>query len=72
MLLALVASGLERDDAYRIAQEHAQNAWSTRTPMRELLAADPRTSGLDLDAIFDYATFTRHAQELVGRLDEIA
>ena len=72
VLLALVAGGLERDDAYRIAQEHAQNAWSTRTPMRELLAADPRTSGLDLDAIFDYATFTRHAQELVGRLDEIA
>jgi adenylosuccinate lyase len=72
VLLALVASGLERDDAYRIAQEHAQNAWSTRTPMRELLAADPRTSGLDLDAIFDYATFTRHAHELVARLDEIA
>ena len=72
VLLALVASGLERDDAYRIAQEHAQNAWSTRTPMRELLAADPRTSGLDLDAIFDYATFTRHAAELVGRLDAIA
>ena len=72
VLLALVASGLERDDAYRIAQEHAQNAWSTRTPMRELLASDPRTSQLDLDAIFDYATFTRHAQELVARLDEIA
>jgi adenylosuccinate lyase len=72
VLLALVASGLERDEAYRIAQEHAQNAWSTRTPMRELLTADPRTSGLDLDAIFDYATFTRHAQELVARLDEIA
>jgi len=72
VLLALVASGLERDEAYRIAQEHAQNAWSTRTPMRELLAADPRTSALDLDAIFDYATFTRHAKELVGRLDEIA
>jgi adenylosuccinate lyase len=72
VLLALVASGLERDEAYRIAQEHAQNAWATRTPMRELLAADPRTSALDLDAIFDYATFTRHAKELVGRLDEIA
>jgi adenylosuccinate lyase len=72
VLGALVASGLERDEAYRIAQEHAQNAWSTRTPMRELLAADPRTSDLDLDAIFDYATFTRHAKELVGRLDAIA
>jgi len=37
-----------------------------------LLAADPRTSGLDLDAIFDYQTLTRHAHELVARLDEIA
>jgi adenylosuccinate lyase len=72
VLLALVASGLERDEAYRIAQEQAQNAWSTRTAMRELLAADPRTSQLDLDAIFDYATFTRHARELVARLDAIA
>jgi len=72
VLLALVASGLERDEAYRITQRHAQNAWATRTPLRELLAADPRTSGLELDAIFDYATLTRHAGELVARLDEIA
>ena len=71
VLLALVASGLERDEAYRIAQEHAQNAWATRTPLRELLAGDPRTSGLDLDAIFDYATLTRHAGELIARLDAI-
>src|ERR1019366_2209179 len=72
VLLALVAGGLERDEAYRITQEHAQRAWATRTPLRDLLVADPRTSGLDLDAIFDYATLTRHAAELVGRLDEIA
>jgi adenylosuccinate lyase len=72
VLLALVASGLQRDEAYRITQEHAQNAWATRTPLRELLAGDPRTSGLDLDAIFDYAALTRHAGELVARLDAIA
>jgi adenylosuccinate lyase len=72
VLLALVASGMERDEAYRIAQQHAQQAWQTRTPLRELLAADPRTAGLDLDAIFDYATLTRHAAELVARLDAIA
>jgi adenylosuccinate lyase len=72
VLLALVASGLGREEAYRITQEHAQNAWSSHTPLRELLAADPRTSGLDLDQIFDYGTLTRHAAELVGRLEEIA
>ncbi len=72
VLLALVASGLERDEAYRITQEHAQRAWDTATPLRDLLAADPRTATLDLDAIFDYATLTRHAAELVARLDAIA
>jgi len=71
VLLALVAGGLERDAAYRIAQEHAQAAWRTRTPMRGLLAADPRCGGLDLDAIFDYAAMTRHAGELIARLAEI-
>ena len=71
LLLALVAGGLERDEAYRIAQEHAQRAWAERTPMRELLAADPRTSGLDLDELFDYGALTSHAGEIVARLDGI-
>jgi adenylosuccinate lyase len=63
---------LSRDEAYRIAQELAQRAWDTQTPLRELLAADERTAGLDLDAIFDYSHFTRYAHEIVRRLDEIA
>ncbi|HEY1778759.1 MAG TPA: adenylosuccinate lyase [Solirubrobacteraceae bacterium] len=71
LLLALVAGGLQRDEAYRIAQEHAQRAWAERTPMRDLLAADPRTSSLDLDALFDYAALTTHAGEIVARLDGI-
>ena len=61
-----------RDDAYRIAQELAQRAWDEGTPLRELLAADERAAGLDLDSIFDYGHYTRYAHEIVGRLDEIA
>lgn len=72
VLLALVAQGLSRDDAYRIAQELAQRAFDTGTPLRDLLAADERAAGLDLDAIFDHGHFVRHAQEIVARLDEIA
>ncbi len=72
VLLALVDAGLERDEAYRITQETAQRAWAEAIPLRELLARDERTRGLDLDAIFDYAHFTRHAAEIVGRLDAIA
>jgi adenylosuccinate lyase len=72
VLLALVEQGLSRDDAYRIAQELAQRAFDTGTPLRDLLAADTRAAGLDLDAIFDYGHFVRHAPEIMARLDEIA
>jgi adenylosuccinate lyase len=77
VLLALVASSAEgeagctRDDAYRLTQELAQRAWDGGVHLRELLAADERARGLDLDAIFDYAPYVRHAGEIVARLDAI-
>jgi adenylosuccinate lyase len=71
VLLALVESGMVRDDAYRVVQRLAQEALDTRTPMRDLLAADPAGAGLDLDAIFDYEPFVRYADEIVGRLDQV-
>ena len=40
VLLALVANGLQRDDAYRIAQRTAQQAWDTRTQLRSILEDD--------------------------------
>jgi adenylosuccinate lyase len=72
VLLALVQRGLTRDAAYQIVQRLAQQAIDTRTPLRELLAADPATTGLDLDAIFDYTPFVRYADEIVARLDAIS
>ncbi len=68
-LLAVVASGRSRDDAYRIVQENAQRAWDTGTPFRELLAAV--APDLDLEAIFDPGAFVRHAEEIVARLDAL-
>jgi adenylosuccinate lyase len=72
VLLALVASGISRDDSYRIVQELAQRAWDEGIPLRDLLSADERVRelGLDLDAIFDYGHYVRYAAEIVGRLDE--
>jgi adenylosuccinate lyase len=70
VLLALVEGGMARDEAYRIVQEDAQRAWDSGTPLRDLLAA--RDLGLNLDAIFDLGHYTRHAHEVVGRLDAIA
>ncbi len=76
VLLALVEAGRSRDDAYRIVQALARRAWDERRPLRDLLAAEAPALGLegqlDLDAIFDYGHFTRHAGEIVERLDAIA
>jgi adenylosuccinate lyase len=69
VLLALVESRMPRDDAYRIVQEDAQRAWDTGTPLRELAAADERCARLDLDDVFDLSHYTRHAPEIVARLD---
>jgi adenylosuccinate lyase len=57
VLLALVESGMNRDDAYRIVQRNAMAAWETRTMFRELLDKDPdvadRISREQLDRAFD-------------------
>ncbi len=68
-LLALVESGRLRDEAYRIVQDNAQRAWDERTSFRDLLAV--AAPGLDLDAIFDPAAFSVHAEAIVARLDSI-
>jgi len=71
LLLALVARGSSRDEAYRITQRLTQQALDSRVHLRELLAADPAGEGMDLDALFDFAHYIRHADEIVGRLDQI-
>jgi adenylosuccinate lyase len=55
VLLALVDSGLSRDEAYRIVQEDAALAWSKRQQLREVLESDTRVklSTKQLDDAFD-------------------
>jgi len=72
VLLALIATGSSRDEAYRIVQELAQRAWDEGIPLRELLAQDERARGLDLQEIFDYGHYVRYAEQIVARLDELA
>jgi adenylosuccinate lyase len=73
VLLALIERGMSRDDAYRVVQELARRAWEEGIPLRELLHRDERVQvlDLDLDAIFDYEDYVRHAREIVGRLDHV-
>jgi adenylosuccinate lyase len=69
VLLALVSSGMQRDDAYRIVQRLGQQAWDTRTPLRELLAREDVP--IDLDEVFDYGYYTRHVPAALARLEVI-
>ena len=72
VLLALVAAGLSRDEAYRLVQRNALAAWEQERDFRELLAADPDVgAALDADALaeaFDLADALRHVDVLFERL----
>jgi adenylosuccinate lyase len=69
LLLALVDSGLARDDAYRLVQAHAMNAWEEERDFGELVRADPEIAGrVDLDTVFDLDATLRHVDTVFDRL----
>jgi adenylosuccinate lyase len=73
LLLALVDSGLSRDEAYRLVQRHALQAWDEGQDFRELVRADRELAGrLDLDAVFDLTAYTRHVDTVFERLRTLA
>jgi adenylosuccinate lyase len=69
VLLALVSTGMQRDDAYRIVQRLGQQAWDTQTPLRSLL--EQENVDIDLDEVFDYGYYTRHVPAVLARLEVI-
>jgi len=73
LLLALVSSGLPRDEAYRIVQRDAMQAWDSETSFRELASADQEvTTRLDeeaLEQVFDNDAYLEHVDTVFARLD---
>jgi adenylosuccinate lyase len=61
---------LSRDDAYRIVQRNAMQAWEQGTRFRDLLDQDPEVhlSTTTLDHIFDTSAFLRNAEAVFTRL----
>jgi adenylosuccinate lyase len=69
LLLALVESGLPRDDAYQLVQVPAMRAWDEGLDFRDLVRADAAVaSRVDLDAVFDMGPYTRHVDTVFERL----
>jgi adenylosuccinate lyase len=80
VLLALVDTGITREDAYKIVQENAMATWreiqagEQGTTYREKLEADPRCT-LDaarLDQIFDPWSFLGRVSVVFDRLEELS
>jgi len=72
VLLALTESGLPREEAYRLVQRAAHNAWQNNGSFRALAEADPEiVSRLDpgqLDDCFDLDHHLRHVDDIFRRV----
>jgi adenylosuccinate lyase len=72
VLLALIETGLSRQEAYGIVQRNAMKAWKQRTPFLDLLLADSdvtsRLAEADLRALFDYQFYLANIGATYERL----
>jgi adenylosuccinate lyase len=75
VLLALVEAGLPRDEAYRVVQGAAAQAWDDGRSFRGAVIADPEVrAALDDDALgvlFDPARFLRNLGPVFERLEKL-
>jgi adenylosuccinate lyase len=73
VLLALVESGLARDEAYRLVQAYAMQAWEEERDFRSLVEADEAIRArVDLSTVFDLESYTRHVDAVFERLRALA
>jgi adenylosuccinate lyase len=72
VMLALVDSGLARDDAYACVQSLAMRAWKGDGRFTDLVSADPTIAGRlrpeALAACFDSGYFVRHSEDIFRRV----
>ncbi|MEX2236576.1 MAG: adenylosuccinate lyase [Dehalococcoidia bacterium] len=72
VLLALIDSGMSRQEAYKVVQRNAMVSWKERRSFAELLAEDPEVTshlkGDTLEALFDYDYYLVHVDELFARV----
>ena len=73
VLLALIETGMTRDEAYRIVQRNAMGAWEGKGHLRDLLGADEEVSlSTDqLDRCFDLARVSETSAVVFRRLEAL-
>jgi adenylosuccinate lyase len=72
VLLALVETGMSRQDAYAIVQRNSMRAWKERVQFLDLLLGDPdvtsRIPKPELRTLFDYTYYLQNAGATFTRL----
>ena len=73
VLLALVESGMTRDDAYRIVQRDARRASTERRPFRDVLTDDPdvKLDDEQLDGAFSVDRALRNVPRVIQAVEEV-
>jgi adenylosuccinate lyase len=72
VLLALIDKGLDRQQAYRLVQRNAMEAWRRNKRFLTLLRADPEVVAVlpadELEPLFDYRYYLRYVDDIFERL----
>jgi adenylosuccinate lyase len=72
LLLELTARGMRREDAYRVVQGHAMEAWRTEGDFRARVLADPEVRAVlpeaDLEEVFRLERYLAHTDALFERV----
>jgi adenylosuccinate lyase len=72
VLLALINKGLTREEAYKMVQDNAMEAWQGKKSFLALLRMDKRITNYltedELKSLFDYNYYLKHVDDVFERL----
>jgi adenylosuccinate lyase len=72
LLLELTAKGMQREDAYRVVQSHAMEAWRSEGDFRERVLADPEVravlSEAEIEDVFRLERYLTHVDAVFLRV----
>jgi adenylosuccinate lyase len=72
LLLELTGRGMRREDAYRVVQAHAMEAWSSEGDFRERVLADPGIAGVlsraEAEEVFRLDRYLAHVDAIFDRV----
>jgi adenylosuccinate lyase len=72
LLLELTAKGMKREDAYRVVQAHAMEAWKSDGDFKERVLADPEVravlSEAEVEDVFRLERYLTHVDAVFARV----